>query len=536
MRKNNNILILVGGGLMQIPAFDAAKRIGLRVLVLDGRSDAELAERADFFLHADISREEEVLKALNDFPHSQQVIAVFTAATDFSTTVAKIAEQFNLPGIPYEVACKAKYKHLMRQAFQEKGLSIPKFLQLSRVSELHDHPEVEQWLPVVVKPVDNMGARGIQKISSWDELGEAVRRALNFSTMNQCLVEEFVPGPEYSIDALVQDGEVHITGFALRDIAFEPFFIETGHTIPSQAPHREEIEQMFIRGVHALGISSGAAKGDMKYSTRPVIGEIAARLSGGFMSGWSYPLSSAVPLTELAIRIAMGERLSLPPVEAEGFCAERAVYSIPGILEEFDNTHEMRSRGEGKVPDELFILKKPGDQVQFPENNVQKVANILCSSLVEEEARMLAEGAVQNFYLRLQPGNKNTRDFLLGKLQSWVPDAYPGLMEYADPGFSWKFDSNQPLEQIQLRPCSIELHTDQTDWCGRTLEASLAWISRSLTVDENYPIIELGRPFVQAVQRGGYQAGLWLLETISSHWSKDYLSCETLEEILLGDI
>ena len=116
-------------------------------------------------------------------------------------------------------------------------------------------------------------------------------------------------GPEFSIDSLVFEDKLVITGFADRHIYYPPYFIEMGHTMPTEfsEEERNKVIKAFAKGVKALGLSCGAAKGDMKLTSNgAMIGEIAARLSGGYMSGWTFPYASGINLTEQALFLASG--------------------------------------------------------------------------------------------------------------------------------------------------------------------------------------------------------------------------------------
>ena len=130
-------------------------------------------------------------------------------------------------------------------------------------------------------------------------------------------------------------GHVTVCGIADRHISFPPAFVEIGHTMPTDLDTAavRQIEDAFESGIRAIGIDNGAAKGDIKLTPRgAMIGEIAARLSGGYMSGWTFPLSSGVEVTEAALNIAVG----LPPGDLtprfSRTCAERGIISIPGVV------------------------------------------------------------------------------------------------------------------------------------------------------------------------------------------------------------
>ena len=120
-----------------------------------------------------------------------------------------------------------------------------------------------------------------------------------------------------------------------------------------------------------------------------MVGEIAARLSGGYMSGWTFPLASGVEVTEAALNIAVG----LPPGDLaprlRKVCAERALISIPGIVE--------RGRGRRRGAEaeaeskRSFLRVAPGDTVVFPSNNVQKCGNVLAVADSPRQGRSLRQ-------------------------------------------------------------------------------------------------------------------------------------------------
>jgi hypothetical protein len=261
------------------------------------------------------------------------------------------------------------------------------------------------------------------------------------------VVEGYIDGPEFSLDALVFGGFVQVSGFADRHIRFPPYFIEIGHTIPTELPAAEQaaLVREFERAVRALGINHGAAKGDVKLSSRgPVIGEIAARLSGGYMSGWTYPLSSGVALTEAALRIALGDPPGSLSPAWQRTSAERAVISMPGRLVRVEGAGEVRA-----LPGiaEYFQMREAGAELHFPRSNVEKVGNVISAHESREDAVRSAELAVGSLLPVLEPRSVRTDDFLfgavpegsgvsaLGQNHHWAYD--PRLSEFSDlPGES----------------------------------------------------------------------------------------------------
>jgi biotin carboxylase len=538
-------ILILGGGGMQIPAIRIAKEKDWRVIVADGNPDALGRELADGFEHVDLKDLDGMLKAARRRYEHEGLDGVFTAGTDFSATVAWVAEKLGLPGIGYETALNATDKTRMRRKFSEAMVPSPRYI---RLESNHTIEKVFETLdfPMVMKPVDNMGARGIRRIDTAHELTAWLPEAFRHSRSGAVIVEEFVPGSEYSIDAVVENGKVTICGFADRHITFDPYFVEMGHTIPSEAPAEriEEMTAVFNSGVKALGITIGAAKGDVKYSPRgPVIGEIAARLSGGYMSGWTYPYSSGVEVTAAALNLAVGLPAGDLKPRWQGISAERAYISIPGKIEEISG---VRAAEQMVGIKNVLPRVKVGDGVRFPTNNVQKCGNIISQSLDRLSAVRSAEQAVGRIQLRLRPGEKETSSFLFGKSDSWVPPAFSVrdpenvsvlgrmlgyLVETSDVETNRKPGADS-TEIVVIELPRIENEAGR-DWHGTTLVDAFENVRRSTgiicfpwdgvnsadavpTVHRTSGRITLGKVFWHGMVRGGYQGGVWIIDTIFS--------------------
>src|SRR5574344_1318620 len=311
MEEEKYVLIL-GAGLMQRPAIEAVRNLGYKALVVDGNPNAVCVPFADRFEPIDLKDRQR--RADLAYSLGANLAAVFTAGTDFSTSVSYVAEKWRLHAHSFEAAHNASNKVKMRECFKKAGVSSPNFQEVDRaqiagllVPEVLD----KMTFPKVVKPVDNMGARGCRMIRNKSEFLPAVEDAVRNSRSSRAILEDYMEGPEFSIDALVYKKQLTITGFADRHIYYKPYFIETGHTIPTEIDETKRLELIacFAKAVHALGLTCGAAKADIKYTEKgPMIGEVAARLSGGYMSGWTYPYASGCNLTEQALLIACGKK------------------------------------------------------------------------------------------------------------------------------------------------------------------------------------------------------------------------------------
>ncbi|MCI5522689.1 MAG: ATP-grasp domain-containing protein [Spirochaetia bacterium] len=534
MTEEKYVLIL-GAGLMQRPSIEAAWELGYKTLAVDANPKALCAGFADKFEQIDLKDKEKIA----DFALSikEKIAAVFTAGTDFSTSVSYVAQKLGLPSHCYEAAEKASNKILMRKCFKQAGVPSPEFQQISR-SQIAGFLEFNvldsMTFPKVVKPVDNMGARGCRLIRSKKEFLPAIEDAVRYSRTGCAILEDFMEGPEYSIDALVHNGTLTITGFADRHIFFQPYFIELGHTMPSSADEKIKLEliEAFAKGVKALGLTEGAAKADIKYTSKgPMIGEIAARLSGGYMSGWTYPYASNLNLTKQALLIALGKspeqlmnhRVPLPVknVSLEVYdypcrstCAERAWISIPGVVKSV--TGGANAYGFPFVKNVIYRSSK-GDQVDFPRNNVEKCGNVISQSQQRELAVKAAQKGIARMIVRLEPDNPKTQSYIQRqeeKSEQGFPfSAYEFSQELKDAVSSFasekkKFNTKEKLSLIMPEQLKNLLLTP-VDFNCRSAFFSVELFEEYVELEVELDTLE----FFNVLERAGLQGILYIADT-----------------------
>ena len=527
--KKKDAVVILGAGIMQIPAIKTAREEGFAPLVFDGNPEPAGLNEAEVFSNIDIKDYVKIHEKCIELGTQYSVKGVFTAGTDFSYIVAKLSEMMNLPGISYETALNATVKSRMREVFSKHGVSSPRFLVAERGMEA-DLEENRIDFPVVVKPVDSMGGRGSVKIESFESLGDAVDNAVQYSRSGKAIIEEFLEGAEFSLDAVVEDNDITVCGIADRHIFFPPYFVEMGHTMPSIYPEEVQarVAEVFKDGIKAIGIDNGAAKGDIKYSGgRAVVGEIAARLSGGYMSGWTFPYSSGVSVIRAALNIALGKNSGLGKYGYTKTAVERAFISIPGKVSEIILPPYLENRT--LMPPEIkdvFINIRKNDRVVFPRNNVEKCGNIITASENRDNAVNAAERGCRDIIIRLECCDRETGDFLLKGKEEWIPDAF--LIEDKDnikAVYSMEniktaenYDENKKTA-VEMIPFPGNEHS--VDWLGRAFDESLEKIFELTGAETVKPEAEynavLGAVFWKAFKAGGIQGGIWIIETAEKY-------------------
>ena len=558
-----NILIL-GAGLMQKPAILSAKQAGFTVHVIDADEKAVAIPCADTFKKIDLKDKDGILAYAKELKESEDGLsAVFTAGTDFSASVSYVCEALGLPAHTYQAAVNASVKTLMRQCFEDAGVPSPAFVRLSQEAlnnsnpqpetieqtSRHCEPQAKQSIlnnvltkmsfPLVVKPVDNMGARGCRMVRNEEEFMPAVEIAVKCSRTGYAIVEEYMDGPEFSIDALVYNGTFTVTGFAIRHIKYPPYFIEVGHTMPAELDKKthDELISVFALGAKALGLTCGAAKADIKYTKKgPMIGEIAGRLSGGYMSGWTYPYASDLNLTKEGILIAAGlepeelikrrkpvdyspselcksaqkpyELFEIPCLRTS---AERAWMSIPGKVKYIENIKDYSDRAVFDVLPRATV--SIGSEVDFPRNNVEKCGNIIAVSHSREAAIAAAQDAVSDVFITLEPNNPKTEKFLDGLEQkdekAFPPSAFGNLTEEDAASISGTIAENQKIQDSIPEVLQSSEYINIRDWNYNTISETAKKFD---ILRPKHPALD-ALSFWKAVMRGGIQAAVYVSDT-----------------------
>jgi biotin carboxylase len=510
--------MILGAGVMQGPAIRIANEMGLESVVVDGSKDAPCAGEAAIFEQIDLKNKEKITElALRLKAEHGGLSGVMTAGTDFSATAAWVAEHTGLPGNTYSAALNASDKGRMRQCFKKAGVPSPEFFVTGKKTPA---PPPFPY-PVVVKPIDNMGGRGCKRANNETELRRALDEALKFSRAGQAIVEEYMDGPEYSVDAIVYGGKITICGLADRHIFFPPYFIEMGHTMPSklESETASMLLETFKTGVRSLGLTLGAAKGDIKLTSKgPMIGEIAARLSGGYMSGWTYPYSSGAEPTKAAILAALGRLNADDPQglrrERDWVSAERAFISIPGLV----NTIKiMESAENNKYVKNIFFRAHERERVIFPENNVSKCGNVISAAPDRKDAVTAAEEAARGILIRLAPHDTATDIFLSADedASNWPPSAF-SVSEDVRKALAALPSGKPDLRRAAIAPFPALLDRGAVDYAGRSVAESLEAV-RTLT---GLPLPldregSFGREFWTALLRGGYQGAAYILDCLT---------------------
>lgn len=309
-------IMILGASILQLPAIEKAKNMGLRVIAVDMNPEA-----VGFSVEG---IEKEVISTIDtpavlEAARRHQIDGIMTLATDMPMrTVAAVARELNLVGISDDTALKATNKAFMREALKVGDVPIPMFFRVSSKQEYLKAVEAVRLAGYrcIIKPADNSGSRGINLLSDFEK--ETVETAYEYSKQSsisgELMVEEYMEGPEVSVETLSTNGVCHVIQITDKLTTGMPYFVEMGHSEPSCLPNtiQEEIRKVAIAANKAIGIQDGPSHTEIKVTKDgPKIVELGARLGGDNITTHLVPLSTGVNMVECCIRIALGEKPDL---------------------------------------------------------------------------------------------------------------------------------------------------------------------------------------------------------------------------------
>lgn len=340
-------LMILGASILQLPAIEKAKEMGLDVIAVDMNPDAigfcVEGVKKEVISTIDIPR---ILEAAK----KHHIDGIMTLATDMPMrAVATVANKMNLVGITVDTALKATNKAEMRKALQEKGVPIPKFFKVCNKDEYLEAVKMFN-APFIVKPIDSSGSRGIfEVIDITDEklIEEAYKYSLLYSKEGDVLVEEYMDGPEVSVETVSVDGVCHVIQITDKLTTGAPHYVEMGHSQPTRYNKviARKIAEVAKAANKAIGIENGPSHTEIIVTADgPKIVELGARLGGDNISTHLVPLSTGVNIVECCIKIALGEKPDIEPKWDKGSAIryfkqhEGVIKNIEGI-EEAKNVH-----------------------------------------------------------------------------------------------------------------------------------------------------------------------------------------------------
>ena len=253
-------LMLLGGLRYLLPVIEEAHKLGVHVITADYLPDNIAHKYSDEYCNVSIIDKEAVLKAAQEL----QIDGILSHAVDPGVvSAAYVAEQMGLPfQCSYKAACILQDKSLFRQFLADNGFNCPHAKGYNKAEDALKDVDYFEW-PVIVKPVDSAGSKGVTKVEDPKDLSAAIETALASSISKNFIIEDFLEKEGFSVgsESFVVNGKLLYNGFYdqyFNDEASNPY-TPSAEVWPStmKKEYQEEIKSELQRLVTLLGITTG---------------------------------------------------------------------------------------------------------------------------------------------------------------------------------------------------------------------------------------------------------------------------------------
>lgn len=353
-------LAIIGASYLQLPLVKKAREMNVESICFAWEEGAVCKEICDHFYPISIIDKDAILKVCQGIG----IDGITTIASDTAVvTVNYVASRMGLISNPDQFSEITTNKFLMRQCFMDNGVPSPKFTLAD-----NQHYEIMGFkFPLIVKPTDRSGSRGVEKILDPVQLEKAIVRAQKESFEHKAIIEEFVTGQEISVESISYEGKHHILQITDKVTTGAPFFVELEHHQPSSLPEemKEKVREIVKHALDALHIQYGASHSELKVTDDGdiCIIEIGARMGGDFIGSNLVQLSTGYDFLKGVIDVALGgfKEPTLNESNYSGVCflSEETKYLKP-IIEHWKSIHGVV---EAEITDnELRKIESSGDR------------------------------------------------------------------------------------------------------------------------------------------------------------------------------
>jgi biotin carboxylase len=304
---SENVLIF-GGGLNQISLIKAVNKLGYCSVTIDPNPDAIGKKNSQIFYRVDGNDYETTKRIAVD--HNIKGIVSGQMEKPMKL-MSRLAQEMGYIYHSPEVVEKATNKYLMKQSLIANKVPTAKGKLFHSKSELKKELLEELKYPVIIKPKDSFSSRGVYKVKNYEEIFQFIDETISFSSDGSFLVEEFLEGPEFSIESITYNGITEIIQYTEKFITPYPNTVEIGHLQPAPFTEydRKCVDEVVKNGIKALGINNSASHAEIKLTkSGPFIIEIGARLGGDFISSYLTQASTGYSMDEAVVQIAIGEK------------------------------------------------------------------------------------------------------------------------------------------------------------------------------------------------------------------------------------
>lgn len=393
MANTPDAILIVCGGILQIPAVKEAKKLGLKTIVTDMNPDAPCMRLADESYVLDIYDVDGHVRLVKKLKKNNNMKGVFTEGSEATISVAAAAKELGLPSISVSSAVNCRDKIMTRKILQKAKVPIPKWKEITSKNEL-PRAVKEIGFPLIVKSSNNSASRGSTKLWNENGLVNAYMSAKKNSSNGKVIIEELCNGEEQSVEIIFDINKkcLHLN-IVDRFFSNNKWAVELGHINPTKIgeKYRRELFVITERAAKAMKVNFGVFKADTMMTKRgPIILEVTPRLSGGFDSQKTTPISSGRNFIRAAMMLSLGLSIDKNDLRHvwRKYAAVWTVLPKSGLVTKINGINKAKKM---KGIREVILIKKAGDKIPEITSSAARPAYVISEGKTYLEALSAAQ-------------------------------------------------------------------------------------------------------------------------------------------------
>lgn len=300
-------LAILGASYLQIPLVNKAKKMGIETHVFAWEDGAVACNISDHFYPVSILEKGKILSLCKSIMPD----GIISIGSDIAMpTVNYVAQELDLTGNSLSCSLVTTNKFEMRQQLTNNKIPCPRYISFGADKVFQEDLVSELDYPLIVKPVDRSGSRGITLIESPAELETAVERAMAESFSKRVIIEEFINGREISVEMISWKGTHHFLAITEKVTTGPQYFVEVEQHEPAFIPDElhEKIISLTTASLSALGVEYGASHSELIITQQGelYVVEIGARMGGDNIGAYLVEMSTGYDFVKGVIDVAMG--------------------------------------------------------------------------------------------------------------------------------------------------------------------------------------------------------------------------------------
>lgn len=383
-------------------ALDVARDMGLRPVLLTSRPERYRGlDAADpRVLVCDTASLPALRETVQERFRREELVGVTSTSEFYALTVAELAGWLGLPGNPVEAVAVCRDKSALRRVLADAGVGQPRFSAVRSADEVAEAVS-RVGLPCVVKPADDSGSNNVLLCATVEQAAAQVARVLAVTRnvrgqpmSGVALIEEYLDGPEYSVEMFSWEGTAHCVGVTSKTLGPPPHFVEKQHVFPAPLADRDRdaLAGTAAAALRAAGFTTGATHTEIRITAGgPAVIEVNPRPAGGMIPE-AIRLATGLDLLALQLGAAVGCAPDLTAVDRGTAGIRFLTADRAGVLVAVEGVSAALT-----VPgvSAAVVTARPGDRVRPPGNAYDRLGYLIARTRSAQETVDALDAAVR---------------------------------------------------------------------------------------------------------------------------------------------